>query len=143
MRQSRVVTAGLLFSLWIGASLALGVSAAALYKCLDARGHASYQSQACPVASEQVWVRDAAPEPAGEPPVPPAPVASAKSPVDSRDIIRPSRGTASAGDSGRKSTSAGCQRARAADTAYRAQPLSRVTHDGLRRHGDRIRAACG
>jgi len=50
------------------------------------------------------------------------------------------------GGSGRrvaKKNSAACQAAREADRRYRQQPLSLVKHDGLRRHGDAIRQACG
>jgi hypothetical protein len=43
----------------------------------------------------------------------------------------------------RKEDSVACQAARDADSRYRRQPLSQVTHDGLRRHGDAIRNACG
>lgn len=143
MRQSPVITASLLFALWLGVALALGAHAASLFKCVDARGHVSYQSQACAAGSEQAWEREATPEAVRERPAPPPARATAEVPVGSRVIIRPSRRTAAGGGAGRKSASAACQRARAADAAYRAQPLGRVTHDGLRRHGDRLRAACG
>ena len=38
--------------------------------------------------------------------------------------------------------SAACQIARAADAAYRCQPLRYITHDGLRQQGDRVNEAC-
>lgn len=39
------------------------LAAQQLHKCVDARGHASYQSAPCEAGQRQVWVRDAAPEP--------------------------------------------------------------------------------
>lgn len=39
------------------------LAAQQLHKCVDARGHASYQSAPCEAGQRQIWVRDAAPEP--------------------------------------------------------------------------------
>ncbi len=49
--------------------LACPAAAAAqqLHKCVDAHGHASYQSAPCEANQQQVWVRDATPEPAQSP----------------------------------------------------------------------------
>jgi hypothetical protein len=109
-------------------------STAALYKCVDGKQHSSFQSQPCPAGSEQVWVRDATPE---------TPSRRTQRYVYSSPSPRASNspGSSSAGASN-PSASPACRAARAADAAYRAQPLSRVKHDGLRWHGDRIREAC-
>lgn len=147
LHYSRSTTVLVLGLLWLAVAAASGTVAAALYKCVDARGHVSYQSQACAAGSRQVWVQDTAPEVTAQasPAVPQAgqaeKQASAASsvPGQSRPRLPASRAQASP----RADRSAACQRAHAADAAYRAQPLSRVKHDGLRRHGDRIRAACG
>lgn len=34
-----------------------------LHKCVDAKGHTSYQSDPCNAGQREVWVRDATPEP--------------------------------------------------------------------------------
>lgn len=114
----------------------------ALYKCVDAKGHPSFQSQPCPADATQAWVRDATPEP------PPTRVQqqararqSAQRKADARSAQQtfdPGTGSGAQGST----SSAACQAARAADAAYRRQPLRYVTHDGLRRHGDAILAAC-
>lgn len=112
-------------------------SARLLYKCEDARGHASFQSQACAPGTRQVWVREVMPE--AEPPrsrrtqAPAAGDTRMAAPVYSFGQQPPNR-------SGEGSPA--CQAARAADAAYRRRPLSQVTHAGLRRHGDAIQAAC-
>lgn len=117
---------------------------AALFKCVDPAGHATYQSLPCPADSEQAWVRDATPEP--EP-----------TPAQRRQLARqreararsstmsypPGYSPVASSSSTRAEGSAACQAARAADAAYRRQPLRHVTHDGLRWHGDQIRASCG
>ena len=41
--------------------------AEALYKCTDAKGFVSIQSEACPKGSTQVWKREATPDPAPSP----------------------------------------------------------------------------
>lgn len=108
-----------------------------LHKCVDASGHASFQSHACPPGSRQAWKRAATPERA--PTAAPRPrYSSAPSPQRS-----PGYPTQHRVATVRKETSAACQAAREADRRYRAQPLRLVKHDGLRRHGDAIRAACG
>jgi len=107
---------------------------AALYKCVDGRQHTSFQSQPCPAGSEQVWVRDATPEP----PSRRTQRYVHSSPASQASVT--SRST-SAGASNPAANPA-CRAARAADAAYRAQPLSQVKHDGLRWHGDRIRESC-
>jgi hypothetical protein len=109
-----------------------------LYKCVDPSGHASFQSAPCASGSRQEWRRPVTPEP--------APAGRNRSGYSSPSTTRqtptyvypvqPSRRQ-------RKENSQACLAARAADARYRRQPLSRVTHDGLRRHGDAIRAACG
>jgi hypothetical protein len=119
-------------------------SSAALYKCVDAAGHQSFQSQPCASGATQAWVRDATPE--AEP-----------SPAERRRRARaesssPGRAASTNFDPGYSSgagatsqspgSSSACQIARAADAAYRRQPLRYVTHDGLRRHGDQVNAAC-
>lgn len=115
-----------------------------LYKCIAADGHASYQSQPCPPESEQAWVRDATPE-AG-------PSAAQLAQQRRRQALEDERARRQAAASNRvyweppqengASKSAACKAARAADAAYRRQPLKYVTHDGLRRHGDAVLAAC-
>ncbi|WP_339828053.1 DUF4124 domain-containing protein [uncultured Arenimonas sp.] len=44
--------------------LAAPAAAESLYKCTDAKGAISIQSEPCPAGSTQVWKRDATPEPA-------------------------------------------------------------------------------
>lgn len=112
-----------------------------LYKCVAADGHASYQSQPCPPGSEQAWVRDATPE-AG-------PSAAQLAQQRRRQALENERARRRAASSNQvyweppqESKSAACKAARAADAAYRRQPLKYVTHDGLRRHGDAVLAAC-
>jgi len=39
------------------------VQAQQLHKCVDAKGHTSYQSDPCDAGQREVWVRDATPEP--------------------------------------------------------------------------------
>lgn len=148
VHHSRSTTILVLALLWLAAAAASGAGAAALYKCVDGRGQVSYQSQACADGAEQAWVREATPQgleaeaPAPAPPPVAEPVGGAS---DVRIVIRPGGRRPEAGGSPpvRKAASVACRRAQAADAAYRAQPLGRVKHDGLRRHGDRILAACG
>jgi hypothetical protein len=119
-------------------------SGAVIHKCVDASGHTSFQTQPCPPAAEQAWVRDATPEP--EPtPAQRRQQERARLAAEQRAAAQAARssgyspGSSTAMDPG---SSAACQAARAADAAYRRQPLKYVTHDGLRRHGDRVHAAC-
>lgn len=116
----------------------------ALYKCVDAQGHHSFQSQPCPGDSTQAWVRDATPEP--EPSrdelLRRAHVQQQAGRSDAEQSTRQVYATGSASAPPDPAKSAACQMARAADAAYRRQPLRYVTHDGLRRHGDRINEAC-
>jgi hypothetical protein len=132
-----------MFLMWLAAALAPGVDAASLFKCVGADGGVSYQSSACEAGAKLVWER---PVEAGPAPASSAAEGSAEAaePVvpKGRPVLR-RVGAAPRASAPRKSDFAACQRAHAADAAYRAQPLSRVKHDGLRRHGDRIRAACG
>lgn len=140
MQKSRVATFAMLCLLWVAAALASAAHGASLYKCRGAEGSVSYQSQPCGPGDEQVWARAVAPEASsGEGPVEPSAARLAQAPVFSAPRVRDSS------DAGarRRVAEAACRRARAADAAYRAQPLSKVRHDGLRRHGDRVRAACG
>lgn len=118
-------------------------SGAALYKCVDPSGQASYQSGPCPPGSRQDWVRDATPEP--EPtPAQRRLLARQREASRQRQVQSPSYSHSPGGarQSANPESSAACQAARAADAAYRRRPLKQVTHDGLRQHGDRIRAAC-
>ncbi len=55
---------GLLLALLLASPLA---GAEALYKCTDAKGFVSIQSEACPKGSTQVWKREATPDPAPSP----------------------------------------------------------------------------
>lgn len=115
-----------------------------LYKCVAADGHASYQSQPCAERSQQAWVRDATPE-AG----PTAAQLAQQRRQQALEDVR-ARRAAAASNQGyweppqepAAKESAACQAARAADEAYRRRPLKQVTHDGLRRHGDAVLAAC-
>lgn len=116
---------------------------AALYKCVDARGHASFQSMPCPAGAEQAWVRDATPEPE------PTPAQRRRLQQQRESAARheaASRGGGYAPGGSSASAASGpspaCVAARNADAAYRRRPLREVTHDGLRWHGDRIREAC-
>ena len=108
-----------------------------LYKCEDVRGHASFQSQPCAPGSRQVWARPVTPEP--EPP-------PGRRPRQYNDrgqgTSLPAYSWNQSPPSASGERSAACQAARTADAAYRRRPLSQVTHDGLRRHGDAIRNAC-
>lgn len=117
-------------------------SNAALYKCVDPAGHATYQSMPCPGESEQAWVRDATPEP--EPTLAQRRQMARQREADGRRSATYSPGYAppSSPSTTRPENSGACQAARAADAAYRRRPLRQVTHDGLRWHGEQIRAAC-
>lgn len=109
-----------------------------MHKCVDASGHPSFQSAPCPAGSRQEWRRPVTPE---------------LEPARSVRTRQPSTSTSHSGSADlhpggsrqrvRKEHSAACQAARDADARYRRQPLRQVTHDGLRRHGDAIRNACG
>lgn len=115
-----------------------------LYKCIAANGHPSYQSQPCPAGSERAWVRDATPE-AG-------PSAAQLAQQRRRQALEDIRARRKAAASNQRyweppqetgsAESAACKAARAADAGYRSKPLKYVTHDGLRRHGDAVLAAC-
>lgn len=140
MQKAHVATFSTLCLLWVAAALASAAHGASLYKCRGAEGSVSYQSQPCGPGDEEVWERAVAPEASpGAAPVERSadrlPVAPALSPPRARD----------SSDAGarRRVADAACRRARAADAAYRGQVLSKVRHDGLRRHSDRVRAACG
>lgn len=157
MQRARAKTFCLLCALWTAAALASRADAASLYKCSDGEGRISYQSAPCASGATQVWERALAPDArlaavvdaeAGADREAPR----RRSPEMERLAERPVRAAERAvrlavaaprARAPRKSASRACQGAKAADAAYRAQPLSRVTHDGLRRHGDRIRLACG
>jgi hypothetical protein len=111
-----------------------------LYKCEDASGAHSFQSQPCAAGSRQVWAREVTPEPE------PTPAQRARLRRE-RQWAPPA--TSSGGgwsayeqDDSTGERSAACRSARAADAAYRRRPLSQVTHEGLRRHGDAIQRAC-
>lgn len=145
MRNARARTAAVLFPMWLAVALAVRTEAASLFKCSDGEGRASYQSAPCDPGSVQVWERPVTPVQAPLPSPTPAAGSTARSgrePRQATAVAWPGTATRQAAPP-RKSASEGCRRAHAADAAYRAQPLSRVKHDGLRRHGDRIRAACG
>lgn len=47
--------------------LSANVSAQQLYKCINGKGHPSYQSEPCNAQQRQVWVRDATPDPEPSP----------------------------------------------------------------------------
>ena len=120
-------------------------SGAAIYKCVDAKGHSSFQSRPCPADSRQAWVRDATPDP--EPtPAQRRQQALARQAAERQAAreaaARASRYAQYSSDGTSSGSRAECEAARAADAAYRRQPLRLVTHDGLRRHGDRVREAC-
>lgn len=121
-------------------------SGAALYKCVDGKGHSSFQSHPCAADTTQAWVRDATPEP--EPtPAQQRRMALARQAAErqaANDAAAQSGGYSMNGATTRvgPGSSAACRSARAADAAYRRQPLQYVTHDGLRQHGDRIQEAC-
>lgn len=144
MRNSRTRHATVLLAIWMAAALAVRAEAASLFKCSDREGRVSYQSAPCGPGEQQVWERELVID--GKPSPVPAPAGSTaaapKVPIAARGPARQAGNAPRAGPP-RKSASRACRSARAADAAYRAQPLSRVTHDGLRRHGDRIRLACG
>lgn len=144
MRSARARTAAVLFSMWLAVAFAARADAAALHKCEGAGGRISYQSAPCGPGEQQVWARELRPD--GESVPKPSAEASrdapARVPAAASRPVRPAANAPRATPP-RKSASRACKSAKAADAAYRAQPLSRVTHDGLRRHGDRIRLACG
>lgn len=150
MEWTRARTAGALVLLWLAVALAARADAASLFKCSDGEGRVSYQSAPCAPGTTQVWERTLAPDarlaPAsgagsGREKIVPGTLGA----EPSRTVADPPRQVHAAprASAPRKSASRACQSAKAADAAYRAQPLSRVTHDGLRRHGDRVRLACG
>lgn len=152
MRSARTRTAAVLVSLWLAVALAARADAASLYKCSDGEGRLSYQSAPCPPGAAVVWERavsaEAAPPAARDASADTdafAATAKGAGKPSSRNATPPVRRSSGAPRASppRPSASRACQSAKAADAAYRAQPLSRVTHDGLRRHGDRIRQACG
>lgn len=142
MQKTRTRTLIVLLFLWLSAALAPGVDAASLFKCLGADGGVSYQSSPCEAGAKRVWER---PVEAGSAPAAAEVSAKAVDPAVSKGVRPVLRRVGAAPRAGapRKPDSAACRRAHAADAAYRAQPLGRVKHDELRRHGDRIRAACG
>lgn len=144
MRNERARTAAVLFSIWVVVALAARADAASLHKCMDAEGRVSYQSAPCGPGEQQVWERVLTADGVSAPLAAEAASPSAETTVQAA-AVRPVRQVAPAPRARppRKSASRACKSAKAADAAYRAQPLSRVTHDGLRRHGDRIRLACG
>jgi hypothetical protein len=116
----------------------------ALYKCVDAAGHQSFQSQPCASGTTQAWVRDATPEPEPSPEE-----RRRRARVEQREqrqvaasAYDPGYSSGSGSTAQAPGSSAACQAARAADAAYRRQPLRYVTHDGLRRLGDQVNAAC-
>ncbi|GAB2663298.1 hypothetical protein GCM10027193_16960 [Arenimonas aestuarii] len=109
-----------------------------LHKCTDASGHTSFQSAPCPAGSRQDWRRPVTPER--------EPTRTARTGQLAPSASQSNAGQGSSGWSRqrvRKEDSVACQAARDADRRYRQQPLSQVTHDGLRQHGDAIRSACG
>ena len=125
-------------------SYASGATNAALYKCVDTSGHQSFQSQPCPSDATQAWVRDATPEPE---PTPEqrrrqARMQSSAPRSGAPQAYDPGYSTGSTPTPQDPGSSSACQAARAADAAYRRQPLRYVKHDGLRRLGDQINAAC-
>ncbi|WP_034212857.1 hypothetical protein [Arenimonas metalli] len=145
-----VVLVSMLLAVAVAVALAARADAASLFKCSDRHGRVSYQSAPCAPGDTQVWERAVAADHqpasapgAGSPTVRSAPRVSGEE--VSRTVARPPRQARAVprASAPRKSASRACQSAKAADAAYRAQPLSRVKHDGLRRHGDRIRLACG
>lgn len=150
MQWTRTRMAFVLCAMWLVVALAARADATSLFKCSDGEGRVSYQSAPCAPGTTQVWKRMLASETRLAPAagievgraksVPGTPGAE-----PSRAVTSPPRQLRAAPRASppRKSASRACQSAKAADAAYRAQPLSRVTHDGLRRHGDRIRLACG
>ena len=112
-----------------------------IYKCIAANGHPSYQSQPCPPGSERAWVRDATPDP---PPSRAELERQARARRAEQQQAQQNNGTVywtAPSESGSAKTRA-CKAARAADAEYRRQPLSQITHDGLRWHGDQIQEAC-
>ena len=125
-------------------SYAPTASSGALYKCVDGSGHTSFQSQPCPAGATQAWVRDATPEP--EPTraerMRRARLQQLQQRSDSASSNRRAYSPGATTASQDPGDSAACQIARAADAAYRRQPLRYVTHDGLRRHGDQVNEAC-
>lgn len=116
----------------------------ALYKCVDGAGHQSFQSQPCAIGTTQAWVRDATPEP--EPSPDERRRRARVEQIGQRHVASvpydPGNSSGSRSTPQAPGSSAACQSARAADAAYRRQPLRYVTHDGLRRRGDRVNAAC-
>lgn len=150
MQWTRARMVVVLVAMWLAVALAARADASSLFKCSDREGRVSYQSAPCAPGDTQVWERTLAPDAALAPAsgagsgreniAPRTPGAEAP-----RAVARPPRAVRAAprASAPRKSASRACQSAKAADAAYRAQPLSRVKHDGLRRHGDRIRLACG
>lgn len=118
-------------------------TSAALYKCVDGQGQSIFQSRPCAAGTTQVWVRDATPE------TPPSRAQLERQARARRAAEQQAAYEAAARSNGTQYSmpasgiSVACQAARDADAAYRRRPLKEVTHDGLRRHGDRIREACG
>ncbi len=125
-------------------SYAPGATSAALYKCVDGSGHPSFQSQPCDVGSTQAWVRDATPEPEADRAERRRRAQQSQHSAGTDALPSGAQGFFPGGTTtqGSRAASPACRSARAADAAYRRQPLRLVTHDGLRRHGDRVNAAC-
>ena len=109
-----------------------------LHKCVDARGHASYQSQPCAEGQRQAWAREVRPE--AEPPRP----ASPRPAAPRRDrVVAPGPARRSGGSQPPEAgAGAACRAARAADAAYRRRPLAQIRHAELRRLGDEIHRHC-
>ena len=130
----------LAFVAWL--ALVAGPAAAdrgTLHKCVDARGHASYQSQPCAEGQRRAWAREVTPE---VEPVRPA-AARPAAPVRARAAAPGSpRGLGGGRPPPAAEADAACRAARAADAAYRRRPLAQIRHAELRRLGDEIHRHC-
>lgn len=118
--------------------------AQSLFKCVDAKGAESFQSDPCAAGARQVWVRDATPEP---------PLSSQQQAVqeakrrrDHADALALSRdaGTDRAALPPRvySPSASDCAAMRVQEKAYRQTRGLRITHDELRQWGDRVYEAC-
>lgn len=115
-----------------------------LFKCIDAKGAVSFQSDPCSTGARQVWVRDVTPEPPLSPQQRAAQEAKRRQDhADARELshdagtdqlARPQRSYSK--------SELGCAAMREQEKVYRQARGLRITHDELRQWGDRVYEAC-
>lgn len=111
--------------------------AGTLYKCMDAKGAATVQNDACPEGSTTAWVRGYTPEPYKPP-----------TPKVSRSFARSAQVTPYApvrirsGPTLAERAAQACAQARASEQSYRDSRGLKITYDDIRRITDKTWNAC-